>query len=66
MPDVTDSAQLDAPGPVASLDSARLLAWARSLAARDERCAFDGLRPGRAYGLVCSCSRCSPRCGGAP
>lgn len=41
-----------------------LIGWARSFGARDERCAFDGLEPGRAYGLVCSCSRCSPRCGG--
>ena len=57
MIDVTDSAQLDAPGPVASLDSARLLAWARFLAARDERCADEP---------ACTCSRCSPRCGGAP
>ncbi len=26
-----------------------------------EPCAFDGLPPG-AYGLVCNCPRCSPRC----
>jgi len=31
MVDVTDSAQLDAPGPVASLDSARLLAYCAAL-----------------------------------
>ena len=31
-------------------------------AEKKERCAYEAVKPGSPMGLVCYCSKCSPRC----